>query len=235
MPLVFLAPFCRPSSDPSSIFSLLPYLFPSATFPCSPYSFPWSCLSVSLSPKGSSLALLTSQRGGVGLKLRALVPLLGTLLSLEPVPGVRTFRAHSSSIFPVPRPTPATAASAWEITDTESAAGSRILLTGDFLPLRAPWWDQGPSWGLGIQSGGKEGWAESSWLERERGRAEGKGEREENGEMEGGGKEEKFGRRKYRKDERTVRDREQAAEGGQMGKGAGGRVWKSGEGLFTSL
>lgn len=58
---------------------------------------------------------------------------------------------------PPPYP-PAMAASAWEITDTESAASFSVLLTEDFLPLRAPWWDQAPSWSLGPWGEGRSGW-----------------------------------------------------------------------------
>lgn len=78
--------------------------------------------------------------------------------SLQPVPGVHAILFfYSSSIFPVPLPAPA---SAWEITDTESAASARVLLTGNFLPLRAPWWDEGPpgAWRFGV--GKRKGWGE---------------------------------------------------------------------------
>lgn len=105
-------------------------------------------------------------------ELGAPVPLPGTPLILEPVPGVHAILFfYSSSIFAVPLPTPpAMAASAWEITDTESAASFSVLLTGDFLPLRAPWWDQAPSWSLGPWGEGRKGWGEQSgW----RGRGEG--------------------------------------------------------------
>lgn len=119
------------------------------------------------------------------------------------------------------------AASAWEITDTESAGSPSVLLTGDFLPLRALWWDQGPSRGLGIRDGGKKGPGRrtSGW----RGRGEGQKVKRE----EGGWIEERWERgetrsRKHWKDERTVREVEREAEGRGMGKGERGREGERG-------
>lgn len=117
----------------------------------------------------------------------------------------------SSSIFPVPPPRPpATAASAWEITDTESAASSSVLLTGDFLPLRALGWDQTPPGACGLGIGGTEGQGWRTSGERGRGgkeetwkkktlekwkNSEGCGER---GRGLGGGKEDEEGEREWR-------------------------------------
>lgn len=89
------------------------------------------------------------------------------------------FPPHPSSLSPsLPPPT----ASAWEITDTESAALTTVLLTGKFLPLRAPGWDQGPSMGLQTWSGRKEGREKrkegNRWIEREGWRADGRGQGE---------------------------------------------------------
>lgn len=164
------------------LFPLRPLPAPLCSFPFA-LSLPWRHLCT----RDARLSLDCPPAGGVGLNLGALVPLPRTSLSLEPVPGVRAILFfYSSSIFTVPLPAPpATAASAWEITDTESAASSSVLLTGDFLPRRAPWWDQGPSWSLGTWGEGRKGWGRTVGGE---GKVKGRRERKEEGEWGDGGK-----------------------------------------------
>lgn len=122
---------------------------------------------------------------------------------------------------PLPAP-PATAASAWEIIDTESAASSSVLLTGDFLPLRAPGWDQGPSWGLGIRDGAKEGLGRRTGGRR--GRGEGQTVKEKGGRMERGRGGKETGKKKALE---RPRNREGSRGWGDWKEGdEGGRVWK---------
>lgn len=123
VPLAFLV-----SSDPSfsesfNTFSLsfLPGPLRSFTFIL---SFPWCRLSV---PR-KHFCCVTDQPEVVGgeLKLGALILLpgtsLGLSLSLVSMPFC-SYTPHPSSLSPLPAP-PGTAASAWEITDTESAASA---------------------------------------------------------------------------------------------------------------
>lgn len=95
------------------------------------------------------------------MKLGALVPLPRTPLSPEPVPGVRAILFfYSSSIFAVPPPAPLPRLPPPGRLQTLNQQPARVLLTGDFLSLRAPWWDQGPSWSLGAWGEGRKGWGE---------------------------------------------------------------------------
>lgn len=223
-PLFFWLPL-----TPLSLVSATPPGHP-CLLPSAPVRLPYlSRGAVSRTRKHFSRPTGPAGGGGVGLKLGALVPLPRTSLSLEPVPGVQAILfSYPSSIFPVPPPCPpAMTASAWEITDTESAGSPSVLLTGDFLPLRALWWDQGPSRGLGMRDGGKKGPGRrtSGW----RGRGEGQKVKRE----EGGWIEERWERgetrsRKHWKDERTVREVEREAEGRGMGKGERGREGERG-------
>lgn len=118
----------------------------------------------SLYPESTSPTWLTGQRLGLWSHSPDL-PEPGAC------PGVRAILfSYCSSIFAVPPPAPRPAASAWEITDTESAASSSVLLTGDFLPLRAPWWDQGPSWSPGTWGEGRKAAQDAGWRGRGVGR-----------------------------------------------------------------